>query len=156
MPNVSPGITLERHNDARDRMRVCPHGVFPALLVGIRGNPRTKESEFFLRIKRWNVGLTVKNVKANQVQVDGMRVVGRIYEPADFGARNPSSATRRTKDDTGLVSALVAVAVGVGVIATAPDSARLEQVGKIVGVDGVAENNRLRRVKDFLHGEYIG
>jgi hypothetical protein len=55
-----------------------------------------------------------------------------------------------------LVSVSVAVPVMVSVAVTAGDGAWVEQVGKVVGVDRVTQDNRPLCMEDFLHGEHVG
>ncbi len=85
MPNVAACVTLELYNNARQHVRMCADGVFPALLVRLGSFALAGETEPAIAIEPELIELlAVENLKLHQMQVDRMRILGGVEQFPDF------------------------------------------------------------------------
>src|SRR5665213_1712642 len=81
MPDVASRVTRERNDNAGDQSRVRLHGIFPAALVVCRPDLRAHQdqlagSQVFIDVE----AAAAKHLKARQMQMNGMGVVGQVEE----------------------------------------------------------------------------
>src|SRR5262249_50050317 len=85
MPDVSPGVSLEFHDNARDHARMSLHRILPAHFICGWGHDRSDVHDLpaFIVILRFEWS-PVEHLETYHVQMDRMRVVGKIKQAPDF------------------------------------------------------------------------
>ena len=86
VPHVSARKSFERDDDAGEHPGVRAHCVFPSGFAWIGRDSRADEFEFV----SFQIGssielLPVENLEANQMEVDGVRIIRRINKRPDLG-----------------------------------------------------------------------
>jgi len=81
MPDVSSGIAVEGDDDARHHAGIGADGVLPAhfIRLGRPGGAGVTERAFRLEFEGIEAA-AVENLEADQMQVNGVRVVGEVEE----------------------------------------------------------------------------
>src|SRR5271156_3893528 len=85
MPDVTVGEALEARDDPCDHSGIGADGVLPAgfVRIGRRGGSEIADRSMLLIVEHVERA-AVENLKANQMQMDGMRVLGEVDEVPDF------------------------------------------------------------------------
>ena len=79
VPHIASGKAIEGHNNPRHHSRMGLYRVFPAGLARIGRFRRSHKVQLTLGLEQPRlVGLTVEDLEADQVQMNGMRIVGGI------------------------------------------------------------------------------
>ena len=81
VPDVASGVAFKFHDDAGDSEGIGSDGIFPSKLAGGEGNGGAGEDDFSGELVDGNIERpAVKHLEADEVEVDGMGVVGQIDE----------------------------------------------------------------------------
>ena len=85
VPYVATRVAFKLCYDARNHPRMRLNCIFPSRLVSRTRHRRANVSDrsIFVVIL-WLKGATVQNLEPDRVQVDRVRIVGKIHESPDF------------------------------------------------------------------------
>jgi hypothetical protein len=85
VPNIAARIAFEAGDNPRHHLRVGAHGVFPSgfTRIGRQGGSNVLELALH-KIVQSIEGTAVENLKADQVEVDGMNIFSEVDQAPDF------------------------------------------------------------------------
>ncbi len=87
MPKVASRIAVERHNNARHRLRRALHNILPSHLMRCwRKHRPSKLQRFIRKIVERRKALTVQYLEPHHVQMNRMRILRKIHEAPYLGA----------------------------------------------------------------------
>src|SRR5579863_3272568 len=85
MPDVTTDKTFEANDDSCDHPRIRSHRIFPSgfVRIGRYRRPRVLHHALVLIKKRFKAA-PVEDLESNQMQMDGVGIIGQVNQVPDF------------------------------------------------------------------------